>query len=402
MLVPKLRFKEFNNEWKSAKLGKYFDITSSKRVFQSEWTTNGIPFYRAREIVKLVNNGYVDNELFISKSMYDEYSKKYGKIQKNDLLITGVGTIGICYLVKETDEFYFKDGNLIWLKPKNKYINSKFVKYLFQSSYIINQVNNFGNGTTVATYTIDNANETNINFPSLEEQTKIANFLSLIDRKIELQEKLVENLKLYKKGLLKKVFSNNQGWKSAKLNDISSILSGKRIPKGMDTVSYNTGIPYITVSNMGDFFVNENNIKYITNDVEKQILKYKVKTNDIIISVAGTLGKINIIQKNLCNANLTENCDKITNISKNINYLYLYYYLVVFINEYINSISTKSSQPKLALDKIRTFEIKYPSIEEQNRIANLFTSLDKKIELETKKLQDLKTYKKGLLQKMFI
>ena len=200
--------KVFSNNlgWKTAKLSKYFDITSSKRVFQSEWTTNGIPFYRAREIVKLVNNNYIDNELFISKSMYDEYSKKYGKIQKNDLLITGVGTIGICYLVKETDEFYFKDGNLIWLKPKNNNINSKFVKYLFQSNYIINQINNFGNGTTVATYTIDNANETKIFIPSIEEQNRIANLFTSLDKKIELETKKLQDLKTYKKGLLQKMF----------------------------------------------------------------------------------------------------------------------------------------------------------------------------------------------------
>ena len=200
--------KVFSNNlgWKTAKLSKYFDITSSKRVFQSEWTNNGIPFYRAREIVKLVNNNYIDNELFISKSMYDEYSKKYGKIQKNDLLITGVGTIGICYLVKETDEFYFKDGNLIWLKPKNNNINSKFVKYLFQSNYIINQINNFGNGTTVATYTIDNANETKIFIPSIEEQNRIANLFTSLDKKIELETKKLQDLKTYKKGLLQKMF----------------------------------------------------------------------------------------------------------------------------------------------------------------------------------------------------
>ena len=200
--------KVFSNNlgWKTAKLSKYFDITSSKRVFQSEWTTNGIPFYRAREIVKLVNNNYIDNELFISKSMYDEYSKKYGKIQKNDLLITGVGTIGICYLVKETDEFYFKDGNLIWLKPKNNNINSKFVKYLFQSNYIINQINNFGNGTTVATYTIDNANETKIFIPSIEEQNRIANLFTSLDKKIELETKKLQDLKTYKKGLLQQMF----------------------------------------------------------------------------------------------------------------------------------------------------------------------------------------------------
>ena len=400
MLVPKLRFKEFNDEWQQKELKDISNILSGKRIPKGLYAVNyntGIPYITVSSMGDFFIN---EKEVqYITKDV-EKYILKY-KVNTNDIILSVAGTLGKLNVVQKN----LSGANLTenCNKITNIDNNSYYLYVYYYLKFCIDKyILLLSTKSSQPKIALDRIRNMTINLPSLEEQTKIANFLSLIDRKIELQEKLVENLKLYKKGLLKKVFSNNLGWKTAKLNDISSILSGKRIPKGMDTVSYNTGIPYITVSNMGDFFVNENNIKYITNDVEKQILKYKVKTNDIIISVAGTLGKINIIQKNLCNANLTENCDKITNISKNINYLYLYYYLVVFINEYINSISTKSSQPKLALDKIRTFEIKYPSIEEQNRIANLFTSLDKKIGLETKKLQDLKTYKKGLLQKMFI
>lgn len=102
------------------KISEVFDVGSSKRVYKSEWTTEGVPFYRAREVVKLSKNGYVDNELYISEEMFQEYSKKYGVPKSGDLLITGVGTLGICYQVKEHDRFYFKDGNIIWLKNKVK------------------------------------------------------------------------------------------------------------------------------------------------------------------------------------------------------------------------------------------------------------------------------------------
>jgi type I restriction enzyme S subunit len=118
--------------WQTNKLGDYYDITSSKRVFESEWKSSGVPFYRAREIVKLANQGSVQNELFISDNMYNKYAEKYGVPKEDDIMVTGVGTLGICYVVKKNDKFYFKDGNIIWLKKKSD-INSRFVEYAFKS-----------------------------------------------------------------------------------------------------------------------------------------------------------------------------------------------------------------------------------------------------------------------------
>ena len=190
-------------------------------------------------------------------------------------------------------------------------------------------------------------------------------------------------------------------WEHKKLCDLADVLSGKRIPKGMNLVEYNTGIPYITVSDMGEQYVDTSNLKYITPDIEEHIKKYKVFKDDIIISVAGTLGKINLIQKDLENANLTENCDKITNL-KGIKYQYLYYYLnTVNIQNQISSVNTISSQPKLALTCIRDFDINVPSYEEQEKIASFFSLIDKKIELQTEKVEELKKYKKGIMQKIF-
>src|SRR5690606_13493257 len=109
--------------WKWKKLGDLFDIGSSKRVHQKDWTTEGVPFYRAREVVLLSKNGSVDNELFISESMYQSFAAKYGLPENGDILVTGVGTLGVCYVVKENDKFYYKDGNIICLKRKSEEIN---------------------------------------------------------------------------------------------------------------------------------------------------------------------------------------------------------------------------------------------------------------------------------------
>ncbi|RGX07991.1 restriction endonuclease subunit S [Paraclostridium sordellii] len=190
-------------------------------------------------------------------------------------------------------------------------------------------------------------------------------------------------------------------WEQKKLHQISDVLSGKRVPKGMNLVGYDTGIPYITVSDMGNKHIDISKLKYITPEIEAYIKKYKVLTNDIIISVAGTLGKINLIQSELENANLTENCDKITNL-RNTDYKYLYYYLNTGnIQNQISSVNTISSQPKLALACIRDFDIYIPNLKEQEKIASFFSVIDDKISLQGQKVEDLKDYKKGMMQKIF-
>ena len=161
--------------WQTKTLGDLFDITSSKRVFEADWKTEGVPFYRAREIVKLARHGFVENELFISEEMFDRYSTKYGIPAVGDIMVTGVGTLGICYVVKKDDRFYFKDGNIIWLKKKTE-ADSCFVEYAFQSDYLRSQIDN-SVGATVGTYTIIKAKSTLIPVPPLSEQKRIVGIL---------------------------------------------------------------------------------------------------------------------------------------------------------------------------------------------------------------------------------
>lgn len=192
--------------WDVKKLGEIFDIGSSKRVFQSEWKYEGVPFYRAREIVKLSQDGYVDNELFISEEMFAEYSEKYGIPQAGDIMVTGVGTLGICYLVKSGDRFYFKDGNIIWLKKKSE-VSSEYVYYSFKLPYVRKQIQNGSTGTTVGTYTIVNAKNTRMLFPPLELQNQFADFVIQTDKsKAELEQALTELTAAYKK-----IISENLG-----------------------------------------------------------------------------------------------------------------------------------------------------------------------------------------------
>jgi len=165
-------------EWPTSVLGDLYDITSSKRVFKSDWKRAGVPFYRAREIVRLAKQGFVDNELFVSEAMFDEYSTKYGAPQAGDIMVTGVGTLGVCYVVKKQDRFYFKDGNIIWLRKKSN-VDSRFVEYAFRSDFLRRQIDESA-GATVGTYTIIKAKNTQIPIPSLAQQKQIAGELDAL------------------------------------------------------------------------------------------------------------------------------------------------------------------------------------------------------------------------------
>jgi type I restriction enzyme S subunit len=194
--------------WGEKTLGDLYEITSSKRVFKAEWKSNGVPFYRAREIVKLAQQGFVDNELFISEEMYNQYSVKYGIPKEGDIMVTGVGTLGICYVVKNDDKFYFKDGNIIWLKRESD-VNSRYVEYAFKSDFLRKQIDN-SIGATVGTYTIIKAKNTKIPLPPLLEQQCIVQKLDALlaeTKKLEaIYQQKLGDLEELKKSILQKAF----------------------------------------------------------------------------------------------------------------------------------------------------------------------------------------------------
>lgn len=102
--------------WENKKLGELVTITSSKRIFYSEYVSYGIPFYRSKEIIELRKSGSTNSELYISKERFDEINNKFGSPIEGDILMTSVGTLGVAYRVRKSDKFYFKDGNLTWFK----------------------------------------------------------------------------------------------------------------------------------------------------------------------------------------------------------------------------------------------------------------------------------------------
>ena len=180
------------DSWEWVRLCNICNVVSARRVHQSDWKSEGVPFYRAREIGKLADVGFVDNELYISEKLYFEFSKS-GVPQTGDLMVTAVGTLGKIYIVQENDKFYYKDASVLCFENFGK-MSPEYLKAVMQSPYLRNQIKTSSAGTTVGTITIVNASSFIIPVPPLKEQnriiSKLKSILPLLSKYEQMEERL--------------------------------------------------------------------------------------------------------------------------------------------------------------------------------------------------------------------
>lgn len=174
--------------WEQRKLGIDINVTSVKRVHQSDWETEGVPFYRARDIVSEFKGEEISEPIFVSKKTYEEFSRISGKVQSDDLLVTGVGTIGVPYLVKSNNPLYFKDGNVIWVQ-NNKKLNGYFLFYTFITNPIQNFIRESAGTGTVGTLTIETCKRIPVFIPGKKEQIAVGEFFQSLDNLITLHQR---------------------------------------------------------------------------------------------------------------------------------------------------------------------------------------------------------------------
>ncbi len=170
-------------------------------------------------------------------------------------------------------------------------------------------------------------------------------------------------------------------WEVVNVQDIAQVKGGKRLPKGFQLEDEPTPHPYIRVSDMYFGGIDISNIKYVPIKAYPAIRQYRIFTEDIFISVAGTLGLVGVVPEELNGANLSENADRITNITCDQTYL-MYWLMSNTIQKQIEAIKTIGAQPKLALARIAKFQIALPKDKsEQRAIARVLSDVDALLEL---------------------
>lgn len=411
MATPRLRFKDFGEDWTAKKLSQVANLTSSKRVHLSDYVSEGIPFFRGKEITELKSGIFPKDILYISKKQYEDFKEKFGAPQNNEILMTAVGTLANTYLINTDFEFYFKDGNLIWFKDINA--DPNFLMILLDARK--NDVLASAIGSTQKALTIANLNKLIFNFPSNEEQTKIASFLSAVDEKISQLTQKHQLLSQYKQGMMQKLFSQqirfkaDDGsefgeWRKAKVGNITETIFGYPFDS-KEMVEDNNGIPLMRGINIGECHIRHSFEldRFFLKDTSK-LEKYFVRVNDIVLSMDGSkVGRNSafVTEKDAGSLLVQRVC--ILREKENTNIQYVYQWIISKeFHRYVDQVKTSSGIPHISGKQIQDYEISYPCLEEQTKIANFLSAIDRKIEVVAQQIEQAKQWKKGLLQQMFV
>ena len=175
---------ENDKGWEKKRLGDLADISSSKRIFANEYTETGVPFYRGKEVTEKSKGNEISVELYISADRYNVIKGAYGVPVVGDILITAVGTIGNIWVVDSEEPFYFKDGNVLWMKIKNK-SHPVYFKYLL-SVLIDEYKGQMTNGCAYSALTIVNLKEMPTAIVPLTLQQDFASKIEAIEKQKEL------------------------------------------------------------------------------------------------------------------------------------------------------------------------------------------------------------------------
>ena len=410
-MVPAIRFAGFTDAWEQRKLGEMMNVTSVKRIHQSDWTDSGVRFLRARDIVSAAKNEEPDNYLYISKEKYEEYSELSGKVDLYDLLVTGVGTIGVPYLVRNLEPLYFKDGNIIWFQNSGK-IDGNFLLYSFFGKQIQDFINESAGIGTVGTYTIESGKKTPISLPPKMEQKQIGTFFRHLDHLITLQQRKYSQLCNIKKSMLERMFPKEGAsvpeirfagftdtWEQRKALELAEYFKGNGYSKGDLTEVGTPIILYGRLYTKYQFAIDEVD----TFVIPKSGSVYS-QGNEVIVPASGETAE------DIARASAVEKSGVL--LGGDLNILRPF----DFINPLFLALAISNGGPQKELAKkaqgksvvhihnsdIQEVTISYPLRAEQDQIVAVFRHLDHLITLHQRKLERLQNIKTACLEKMFV
>lgn len=249
--------------------------------------------------------------------------------------------------------------------------------------------------------------------PTIERQKsivqKLDDLFEKINQSIALLEENLKQSQALMGSILDEVFTNLENTSQVvKIFEIADIKGGKRLPKGEQLQNTKTDYPYIRVTDFNDNgSIDVDNIKYMSKEVQNKISRYIITSNDLYISIAGTIGKTGIIPKELDGANLTENAARfVYKNKKNISNKFVYYYTKSDkFKAFVSDATKQVAQPKLALARLNEIELALPSTTEQEKavakfieMENALSKMEKEIHI---KLDNMKALKSSLLDQAF-
>jgi len=344
--------------------------------------------------------------------LYKELSNKSGSVQKNDLLVTGGGSIGIPYLIKTNEPLYFKDADLLWLKNGEK-LNGYFLYTFFSTLSFRRYVNSITHIGTISHYTVVQAKSTPIDIPNKVEQDEIGEFLLNIDNLINLHQTKVNKLTNLKIAMLEKMFPKqgmdvpeirfkgfSGAWEMKSLGDVADFSRGKGL--SWSDIDPNGSYECVLYGHLyTDYGMVINEVKYFTNSLSNELVKSKF--GDVLIPCSDTTptGLARAISIEKSGVFLGGDINIIRPKSGLIG-SFLSYNINANRNKLIKLIKGTTVR-HLDNTDLKTVELYMPTDEkEQIKISQYFQRLDKTITLHQTELEKLNNMKKACLEKMFV
>ncbi len=409
--------------WEWVRVGEIGSLTRGSGIKRTEVIEDGYPCIRYGELYTTYRTKFEKTVSFVTKELFD----KCHKIHTGDVAMTLTGEnktdIAMAVTYEGKDTIAMGGDMTCW---SHHMMNPLYLVYFINSPYAISCKRNLATGDIIIHISNDKLATILMPVPPLEEQhrivAKIEEILPYIDQydkaytKLEtfnkkfpedmkksilqmaMQGKLVEQrseegtadelyeqivaekAQLIKDGKIKKEkplpeitedeipFDIPSSWKWVRLGTIVSVYGGKRIPAGTRLSENDTGHKYIRVADMKDETVSLDDIKYITDEIYEKIKQYFITSDDIYITVAGTIGRVGVVPRELNNANLTENADKL--VFRRLDKMYLCRMLnSEVVQHQIREATTQVGQPKLAIARIQKLIVPLPPLEEQKRIV---------------------------------
>lgn len=399
---PKLRFKEFNDEWQVKKLGDIGELRNGIAKGNDSFG-HGHKFINLQDVFgkdALYNSDYGLVET-------TEQERRLNNLQQGDVIFvrssvkpTGVGLPSV--VMEDLEDTVFS-GFLIRFREHEKCLNLSYKKYCFIVDNFRKEVLKRSSTSANTNINQDNLSVIRFNVPSLPEQQKIAEFLSKVDEVIAEREAEVKDLEQKKKGLMQKLFSqqlrftdsNNQpypDWKETQIGKICKTFSGGT-PSVTCEKYYNGDIPFIKSGEIH----SENTEVFITKEGLDNSSAKLVEKGDLLFALYGaTSGEVDIsrIDGAINQAILCIRSDEI-----NLTYLKN---ILNFNKDKILCKYLQGGQGNLSAEIVKSLTFIFPTPDEQEKIANVLSKLDELIEEKKALLSDWQLFKKGLLQQMFV
>ena len=393
MNVPKIRFPKYNYEWNYEPLNKYVErIVRKNKNKESDLVLTISAQY-----------GLVDQCTFFNRNVSSSNLDGYYLLYKGDFAYNKSYSNGYPWGAVKRLNLYDKGvvSSLYICFNTNNLINSDYLQHYFETNKWYSQISSISvegaRNHGLLNIAVNDFFNTEHFFPKIDEQKDIAKFLNLLDKKIELQSKKIEDLKLFKLKIFDELTKNITEFK--KIGEIGTLKNGYAFKN--NKYDENGVYNILTISNVnGDKYIStsfKNKYSDIPSDIQKhQILKFE----DILISLTGNVGRVsyNIGENNLLNqrVGLLE-----LNDSEIKQYIFYIINNVKFENEMINC-GQGAAQLNISKYDVENYSVPYPPKEQQIKISKILDCISKKIQLEKNKLDKLSELKKGFMQNMFV